>query len=612
MSSESDAAPKSMWIQTATQRTLIEQWLTEQKFMHWGALPADKKRKAHQDELDRYNAYGAPQHYTHVSFRGWWAYVPANKMSTYLMVMAQSLVQSTENDVNEVPWRKRPVYFDIDFGCILDWAVCLRVCRAIQYLLSQMVRGGQPQKYLAMIVAQSDSAKKSNLHVFFPNLVVDIETHLRLYELVVMSMPRFIARSVVSQPWSNIIDRAVILTSLRVLECIKTQTCPCRTSADPAQCVGCRDGKIINSTRYHIKSTLNENGSENDILTKFLQDPAHKLDAVRLTSIWCPSTVDCVAIEWIPGTPSELGYHPTPDQLSKDMKLQDDEKEWKHLLQYDKDLITEFSSDVLRQDYERAKSHYEQLRQHHILKKKHAIESEHDKELLSHDDLRVTMIEQFIQNAPIKQWMMYSHLSVTNVYFDQKRQLYDVYVQGVGMHYCHNVERDHHSASIYFQISRKDQSVVQRCKSRKVGTDRKFGPCLSTRASMVKLPLLLMNKLFDSVPQLLKTIGSGLHGGIGSGIGGHSGSENGSSSKRKSDSIGSAPKVPSEPPRSAYPFLSSSPSSVANNNQPKRSRAKPYSHLLQKPPTRKTSKSIPTTKQLSLQQTLALAAERLK
>lgn len=313
---------------------------------------------------------------------------------------------------------------------------------------------------------------KTGFHFIWPWLLVTQEQALRMRESCVASANNLLGqREAPSNPFHDVIDETVLLQNgLRMLGSDKCEVCTqCKKKQDRSTCICGGWGHVQQFRPYELYMWLNGNGGVEPSKLKKLKNPEDPLTCHKACSIRSPDAVPTPHYQVPALAPPCMGVEMLREKAAQQQKRQ--RKKQCPSAGDDRELKDDKSANRL-------------------LKK--GVEIGLNTEL-------VRMVQEFIRQLG-PQW---GSIQIKQFYMLQNAARYWVKVCGDGASYCTNVNRAHHSSSIYFNIDYT--GITQRCYSKKEGVVDVA--CKTYASPVTPLPQLLLNALFTS-PDTLKRVES--------------------------------------------------------------------------------------------------------
>lgn len=316
---------------------------------------------------------------------------------------------------------------------------------------------------------------KTGFHFLWPWLQVTQEQALRLRESCVASANNLLgARKTPSNPFYDVIDETVLLQNgLRMLGSDKCEPCgECKNKKQDRDTCTCAGWGYVQQFRpYELYRWVNGTGTLEPGKLKKLMNPEDPLTALQVCSIRCTDDKLVATPGYVVPAlaPPCTGVEVLREKAAAQQKRQ--RKKQCPAAADDRELKDDKSAN-------------------HILKK--------GTEIGVNTEL-VQKVQEFIRGMG-PQW---GSIQVKQFYMLQNASRYWVKVCGDGASYCTNVNRAHHSSSIYFNID--STGITQRCYSKKEGVVNVA--CKSYASPVTPLPQLLLNALFTS-PETLRRVES--------------------------------------------------------------------------------------------------------
>lgn len=312
---------------------------------------------------------------------------------------------------------------------------------------------------------------KTGFHFIWPWLLVTQEQALRMRESCVASANNLLgAREKPSNPYADVIDETVLLQNgLRMLGSDKCEPCgECKNRKQERDTCCCAGWGYVQAFRpYDLYRWVNGNGILEPGKLKKLMDPEDPLTALQVCSIRSASMTPTPGYEVPALAPPCSGV-----ELLKEKAVQQQKRQRKkacHLTSDDRELKEDTSANRL-------------------LKK--------GTEIGTNTEL-VRKVQEFIRSLG-PQW---ANIQIKQFTMLQNASRYWAKVSGDGASYCTNVNRAHHSSSIYFNID--SSGITQRCYSKKEGVVDVA--CKSFASVPTPLSQLLLDALFTS-PETLRRV----------------------------------------------------------------------------------------------------------
>lgn len=394
--------------------------------------------------------------------------------NTFLVAMAEDVRNKRPiffTEVERDPTRSRRFALDIDFqneGEPVPDELLIQYMITIQNMMTKYFPHGRLHAIVSspkdMKTVQRDGLLYycTNLHVVWPEVIVDMDQSLQLrHHIVNRLQTQFGDRS--GNCWEDAVDEGIYTSGLRFEMNNKAEKCgDCKKNPQSATCITCGhcrlNGHVDKGRPYFPKWWLESSGypNEDKLSELWAGGPLHML---KMT---CLHVADDVKIRQDYRVPE--GAAIKPDKVSRKSKGH-------------------------KAKTPRAAGEIDRFKEDTRRKSKSAVPMD-----LRSDNMKYLIDYLKSPSCQLPHW--YKDIRIVKIQYDATKRFYTLDCDGEGSHYCQNKCGDHYSNHVYFVITKA--GIRQHCLSKKKELKEPMTKlCRDYRGPCIPIDRDIINRLFQ-------------------------------------------------------------------------------------------------------------------